>query len=106
MLPYGFGIDFRDIQQSEICHGYNSGSGIAIWFAESPELTDEYIVETREMSQHSFCRKIDAFIFIDKTAYERPFAHFRLEVALYEQNVELIGNNREDYAIYCYVEAA
>ena len=106
MLPYGFGIDFPDIQQCEICHGYNSGSGIAIWLAEGPELTYEDIVEPREISQYSFSRKVNALIFVDKTAYERPFAHFRLEVAPYEQNVELIGNNREDYAIYCYVEAA
>ena len=88
-----------DVDQSEICYGDDSVSGIPVGGAIGVELFEKYAI------QPSFFRKfaancfIERFIHPDVSAWKRPAAHERRKPSANEKNLQRLFIEPENHGI-------
>ena len=78
-----------DIYKSEVGDAECTFYGVAVGFAEGAELFHVYAFDARELFQDTVSGLFEAFVGLEKAAHEAPFAFFRFEPALNEEEFDI-----------------
>ena len=104
MLLDQFTVVFIDIDQSIICNGNDSSSRITVYGTERSNLFYIDLFQTCQLSQDSFGSIVHAFIFLHKTAHQRPLAFGRLKVSFQQEKAQFSFAETENNAVYRNIE--
>ena len=89
-----------DVDEGEVGDTEGSFDGVAVGFAEGLHLFHIYAFEAGEFFQDAVGGLFKAFLLLEEAAHEAPFASFRFQAALYEEEFNICPIKSEDDTVY------